>query len=314
MSAAIVSTTKEFTEDHNYFIRHHVGIGIKRFYFFLDDPRAEMSKERLKPNTDAHISIFVRGHELETAWAKIPTFDEYKTDIDRLVVKRQALNVRLAEELAIKENITWLFHIDDDELLLPLGWKNINDYLYFLPQEVVQITALNLEPIYQQDQQDGIFVRNLEFKKNPYLMSGSQLELIKDNPKEYFYCSYAHGKSGLRVSSLNGIPTIPAGVHLFYERAPETYFQSSPFDLVLLHFPFSGSDKLFEKFNGINSQRIYQYEQLASKGEKNFYTEARQLKNKDAFKKYYEEHVLFHPDEIDFLRKHNLIFAPSLEY
>jgi hypothetical protein len=194
------------------------------------------------------------------------------------------------------------------------GWKNIQDYLFFLPPEVKQVTALNLEALYTKNLHQGIFNKGLRFKKNPYLMAGSQLELISKGPKKYFYCSYAHGKSAIRLSSLNGQSQIPAGVHLFHERSAETYFQASPFDLVVLHFPFSGSKKLYQKFQGINRRRIYQYEHLAAKTEVNFYTEARLLESAQEFDDFYEKHVLYKDDEVEYLQKHNLISELKLEY
>jgi hypothetical protein len=315
LKIAIVSTVKEFTHNHIFFINHHFSKGVKHFYFFLDDASkisTNLIIETACKAVGASYVIQVKDDDLIKTWSQIPGHAALWAELDSLVVNRQALNVWIAEKHAIVDGIDWLIHIDDDEILWPQGFDDLSAYFNQIPDEITNVTMLNMEALYEKDNYEFRFEGITNFKKNPYTLAPAQVQFLTDGlNKKYFYVSYAHGKSAIRISSLNGVPKLPSGVHRF-EVENRIYFEANHLDLVVLHFPFSGLDEFVGKFTGANSKRLYQYEKLAD--QVNFYTEARKLffnQNVDAVSLFYKNNVIYAPQEIEVMKKAKLIFTIS---
>lgn len=307
MKVAIVSTTKEITKDHIKFIEHHKSIGIDQFYIFIDDPNKFNTATFI--NNIKGVKVILKDKKLIKLWESFNEYPVLRETLDHFVVQRQALNVRVAQEMCFNDKIDWLFHIDDDELINISNWKSVGDYLYFLPDNIPQINLINYEALYEEESYEEVFSSRIKsFKKNPFYLSASQrLKAQQLKSKRYYYCSYAHGKSALNINLIKKTSIFPAGVHLFYERTASNFYQASPCDLWIQHYPFTGAQKLFDKFNGVNKKRIYQYEALAKKDEKNLYSEARTLKTIEEFQAFFNLHIRYNQDEINYLKKYKLI-------
>src|SRR5215475_10565766 len=119
-SVAIVTTLKSPGPSLASFLEYHEAIGFSRFFLFFDDP----GDPGIKLARKCALTRIIRSDaRLRRAWQRTktartnPWFFQY---VDAELKVRQTLNVELAINLAEKEDIEWLLHIDADELFYPL--------------------------------------------------------------------------------------------------------------------------------------------------------------------------------------------------
>jgi hypothetical protein len=105
-------------------VRWHLWLGFSRLYIFFDDSTEttsiEAAKAAAEPWGERAVVALLRGSEaLRAAWARQPSWASMGMNADRDVQVRQLLNAQLAMELARADGLTWLLHLDSDELFLP---------------------------------------------------------------------------------------------------------------------------------------------------------------------------------------------------
>jgi hypothetical protein len=107
------------------------------------------------------------------------------------VMSRQITNFTNVRNYAMQDDITWLLHIDGDELFFPQDQtvKNIFN------KNVDSITFQNYEMIPKKDNYENCFISGIDFKINPMVFN-----------------AYSNGKSAVRVNS----SAVIAGVHGFH--------------------------------------------------------------------------------------------------
>ncbi len=120
--AAVCSTMKDVRGRIDSWVRWHLWLGFARLYIFFDDSTETASIEAAKAagGYSSAVVPLLRGSEaLRAAWARQPSWASMGVDADRDVQIRQLLNAQLAMELARADGLTWLLHLDSDELFLP---------------------------------------------------------------------------------------------------------------------------------------------------------------------------------------------------
>ena len=122
--AAVCSTMKDVRGRIDSWVRWHLWLGFSRLYIFFDDSTEtasiEAAKAAAEPWGERAVVALLRGSEaLRAAWARQPSWASMGMNANRDVQVRQLLNAQLAMELARADGLTWLLHLDSDELFLP---------------------------------------------------------------------------------------------------------------------------------------------------------------------------------------------------
>src|SRR2546430_6861264 len=113
---AIVTTLKNPGPSFHSFLKYHSALGFSHFFLFFDDPFDPWMEtaRRLR-----NVSIIKTDARLQRRWTQTeiaatkPGFYEF---LESEFKVRQALNVEIAIQLALKKKLDWLLHIDCDEL------------------------------------------------------------------------------------------------------------------------------------------------------------------------------------------------------
>jgi len=248
MKTAIVSQVKTFPAQLNIFVDFHLSIGFDKIYLFFDDP--------YDPSIDAfagedRVVTIPTDAALKKKWTRVPFYRDLKKHIGTNFIARQPLNMAIALDLAQKDKMDWLLHIDADELFYCPAFSNVNEHFAQLSEKNIYIaTYCNHEAIPESsDIVDHIREVTL-FKKNFLALNPAQIEKITNvlqNNKRYFYF-YGNGKSATRV--VKGIQ--PFGPHnfLFSKKKleplhPFTQFSTDP---CILHYPCCGFASFWDKY------------------------------------------------------------------
>ena len=301
--------------DHNFldWLSNHVSLGVQRFYTFLDAPLEDSDFEKnLPPNFKSLVTILHHDEVLKASYLEIPEYEQFKTDLDRLVVNRQCLNTHVALELAIKDKIDWLIHIDADELIgFPQSHESLNDYLMALPDEIDSYIFPTMESIPRSKNLKNYFREIIHFKISPYLLPFHQLDRLMQGwrmrgQKFPLFNAHLQGKAAFRVSKYPESFT-PHSVHEFVEyRWSSSVLVSQTWQQPFLyHFPFSGLDMFLQRFSGINKNRMNTYDKGVFGY--NFYQEVNDYLEKGLnLEELYERRVMCSGD-FEYLEKYGYI-------
>jgi len=138
------------------------------------------------------------------------------------VMNRQNSNTQVAVDIALENNITWLLHIDSDELFYEDGdrtWLSLPgvDHITFLNHEAVPVAHNDV--------------------KNPFLAC----TLFKVNGGRLDFMAYGNGKSAVRIQ-----PGVQSwGVHTFTGYSGEHRTLTRP---MILHYPNPSFDSWVAKY------------------------------------------------------------------
>lgn len=266
---AIVSMLKNVGEDVlDSFVNYHLALGFEHFFFFFDDPEdPSYYTARACPNVTAIRS----GEKLRRLWAKTKTFalrPEFERFIDSQLIARQMVNVEIANQLAMRQGIDWLLHIDLDELFYCPGQTVQQHFQDLTDRGVSNISYLNHEAVAERTDIDNYFREATLFKKNlsapvaPSLRA-RQNRIIKSVPQfnPNFFLFYDVGKSAARTAD-NLLPSSAhAFIHLTKENAHRLNPDLSPSDdatpdagtitsqdAAVLHYPCCGFEHFWSKY------------------------------------------------------------------
>jgi hypothetical protein len=148
-------------------------------------------------------------------------------------MSRQIINVMYIMKYINEYNISWLFHIDTDEILhlknsdkKDSNCKNIKIPLYKLEKNnYYNIKIPNYELVPEHENYTNCFLEGIYFKTN-----------------EYRYIAYANGKSCVNVKKLKSC--VPNGVHDFNTNQN----QHTTSDIVVLHFVSCNFSQFLQKY------------------------------------------------------------------
>ena len=120
--AAVCSTMKDVRHRIESWVRWHLHIGFERLYIFFDDANETESAELAKAVGGSAVQALMRDSDvLKQAWRRQPSWGGMGKDADKDVQIRQLLNAQHSMDLARTGGLTWLLHLDSDELFLPRG-------------------------------------------------------------------------------------------------------------------------------------------------------------------------------------------------
>ena len=226
---AIVSTVKAPMDVLQPWIRHHLDIGIERFYLFLDDPADEASAE-LEATDRVHVVRCTPAY-----WSRL---NGTRPDP---VPGRQAVNVNHGMSLAAASGCNWVAHIDCDELIRPL--MPLEDILASTGADGLRMTVL--EAVSEQLDYPGIFDPSL-FKTVP--TRGQALAAVLLGCFGAFrYGEYFRGHTASKMLiRLDGTVT-RMGIHKPVEFTADYRFKETK-ALQLLHFDGIGFDDWDKKW------------------------------------------------------------------
>lgn len=245
--AAIVTTLRDAGPMLDSFIAWHLESGFERLYLFFDDS-ADPDLARLAGRRG--ITMIAHDAALREAWRALPEYARNRDFLDREVMARQELNTALAIELARRDGLDWLLHIDVDELFFT---PDITVQEHFAAADAGSwdtIRYLNFEAVPEKEDITDPFREVDLFRIAPALGPGPHTpegrRLLLETPQmphELFFHFYSNGKSAMRLSS--GLR--PQGVHRF--APPQGTADALQSDSgIVLHYPCCGFENFWKKY------------------------------------------------------------------
>jgi hypothetical protein len=198
----LVVTVRNPPSEFQEFLKIHGNSFCSRIYVFLDDPEEALEL----PEGLEHVVKVVRQQEKDE---ENEVYQKNAPFFGQEVMARQLWNAERALKYAAEDELDWLFHLDEDEILvLPSGAST----LATVPDEVGVVVVLNDEVAVTRKEYDCYFSQEKQFKRNPLLLSRSEHNSVKkDLARNWIFTAYVNGKSGVRV----GKEAHPICVHRF---------------------------------------------------------------------------------------------------
>jgi len=244
MNPAIVTTLRGARDTLESFIRHHQALGFERIYLFFDDP-CDTSIE-IAARFAGVVSI-LHDERLRRSWqtSRLGLLNF----VEREVMARQALNAEQALQLALADGVSWLLHIDADELFMPMGTDLRSHFDELSRSGVDAVRYFNLEAVPEHAHACDCFRELTLFKVNAEFQPGRrfsepQRRLLQatERYRERFFSSYANGKGAARVAA--GL--LPDYVHGFRAHAGPT--RTAVGAGVILHYPAHSFEQFWSKY------------------------------------------------------------------
>ena len=244
---AIVTTLRNAGRTLESFIAYHMAIGFSHLYLVFDDPSdPDLVRARAHPA----VTALAHDADLRQAWTRLPQYAEQAEFIDKEVMARQVLNVKLAMGLAREDGYGWLLHIDSDELFYAPQQSASEHFADIDRQAHDTVRYLNFEAVPERDDINDFFREVDLFKVPPPLcrvpVVPATARLIQTTPQllpTYFHF-YSIGKSAVRLSATN---MRPIGVHDFIH-SNGTYPGTLNQQNYILHYPCCGFESLWTKY------------------------------------------------------------------
>lgn len=208
-----ISTTVKNPHQLNDWIKYHLNIGFDKLYIVFDD-----ENETIPLIDNPKVKIIKNDSTWKNEISKLSNMDQFINDTKE-VMSRQITNFTNVRNYAKQDDITWLLHIDGDELFYPSehSLKHI-----FNMNDIDSITFQNYEMIPKRDDYENCFISGTDFKINPGIFN-----------------AYSNGKSAVRVNSSSMI----AGVHGFYGGKNYVSFSGK-----ILHYPSCNFNEYINKY------------------------------------------------------------------
>ncbi|MGF1731288.1 alpha-amylase family glycosyl hydrolase [Photobacterium kasasachensis] len=256
MAFAIVSTIADEKEQVDYFIRYHLSIGFERLYLYFDEPGdPAIDVARSYPQVDVTVcDVNWRKQCIESLACRSDSESGLYEDE---VMIRQEANVHLTIERARKEKVSWLLHIDSDELFYTssadikthfseLDVKGIKNVIYKNSEALIHANAAG-EPF----QSTKYFKRNF-FKNNNWTYSATQRKLLRSMglKAEFYFHFYQNGKSAVKLDQDVDVD----GVHFFSTKVKPIVWEQGCERV--LHFPcptYSSFEKKYRKLGDFSN-------------------------------------------------------------
>ena len=241
MRAGIVSMMRNPGPVLNTFVRYHRNLGFSDFIILFDDPHdPDIARARQLPGV---IAIPVDG-SVKRAWTKLRHYEQCKDHTESTVGARQLLNIEYGFNVALKEGIEWLLHIDIDELLY-IKNHDLGAHLKMLSDAGKDAAIYyNYEAVPFEFEIHDYFQQVHDFKKPIKLLQHQKISRkgIWPAGRRYFNF-YVNGKSMARVSP--GV--YPLGAHRWAhtERTLEKVIFFNP---CILHYAVCGYGRFEQKY------------------------------------------------------------------
>jgi hypothetical protein len=167
IKAAIATTLINGEDVIDSFVNYHLAIGFHHIYLFFDDPN---DPNISKFQSVAKVTAIAHNNELRRLWTQTSLYRQ-KQDLHRYVdieaMSRQMLNMSVACEMAKREGIDWILHIDIDELFyLPDGQSAESHFAELSRNGVPFSKYVNYEAIPEKSDIADFFKDVTLFKRN----------------------------------------------------------------------------------------------------------------------------------------------------
>ncbi len=233
------------------FLRYHLESGFEHIFLFFDKPEDE---SLLIAKSYDKVSIIARDADLEARWKACRLYPQLKQQLHRPEA-RQLLNMEIAIQLALAQQLDWLLQIDADELFYSPHLSVQEHFAALTKEQVHQATYPNYEAVSQRVEIEDYFKEVTLFKKNLAQLSLAQRRtLLRYTQKgvNLSFLAYNNGKSAARVEP----NLLPWGNHYFRLRQGEVAYQkkhrvlaaapaTSP---VILHYAECGFGHFWQKY------------------------------------------------------------------
>lgn len=216
-TVAIVTTLRHPGPSLPSFITYHLAIGFDHLFLFFDDasdPAIDVARQYER------VTVIPNDAKLRQRWLESQSYRNATLRMFQWteVMARQLLNVDVAIQIALERGISWLLHIDSDELFYSPEQTVSEHFASLTHRGIRRATYLNHEAVPESPWITDPFREVTLFKQNRMGSGGAasrkkRAELadrVPQLPPKFFHF-YSNGKSAARVR-----PGLTApGVHGF---------------------------------------------------------------------------------------------------
>jgi len=236
---AIVLLSRHPPNLHRWLSYHVNYMGVEHVFMLVEDT---LTFSRMWQSLPAALQSHV------TVWqgsAPAPDRDQRPADDYESLQARQLRTMASAKVVAADMGISWLIHIDDDELLYAPVQRSVGSILASMPSGFDQAFIPNVEAVYPSAEIKSCFSETRQINVNPAT-----------------FVSYANGKAAVRVSNPDAIP---AGPHMWKASSnqdiPSIQMTQEPFGspLMVVHFescPFARWEDKYWELGNTSPQKI----------------------------------------------------------
>ena len=205
--AAVVATVKGVSvAAMRAWCIYHLHIGFEQCFIYFDDPLEWREVSRELPADG--VQSFAVDDTLRCQWQSLAAADDWLTHAATEVQARQALNALHALARCSEAGLTWLLHIDADELFYCNSSDDVRKHFAELDARGVHcFTYCNLEAVPETTEgcRDGHpFSQVTLFKRNPTVLPSTSdaqdaVASWERRTGGNFFLFYTSGKSAVRV-------------------------------------------------------------------------------------------------------------------
>jgi hypothetical protein len=251
MTLGIVATvrTYDMTPIRSW-VRYHRALGFERLYLFMDPDDQGLEETRRLPGVavividDAYRESLRHHSYAQQFAAHIFATGAAKTSPNALTALQLA-NMAVGLDLARRDGIRWLLHIDSDELFYP-GKGDAREHFQLLDDlSIGQARYINHEAVPVRDEHEDFFAEITLFKRNGAEVAPEVFESLRPyfQQRGHYFLAYDNGKCAVRT--LPGVT--PATAHGF--RLPVVALgRASLSSPSILHYPFTSFERYWAKF------------------------------------------------------------------
>ena len=228
------------------FLKYHSAIHVGRFYLFVEGDARHRGHARLRSLARRYNALVVPQpkRDVEThrrslsRKAFLRPYLENATACEggaSALFVRQTVHLEMAIELARRERIGWLVHIDADEALFPADspTMDIRQVLSAVPPHIDRVVFPNHEAVPEGGKDSD---PTTLFRKNHRTVDAAAYaryaSLARGSNPNYFL-AYANGKSAARINAASDLRA--HGAHRFMSSSGR---ETTAAETVVLHFPF----------------------------------------------------------------------------
>jgi len=220
----IVTTVRGMGSNLPSWVHYHLAVGFCKLYIYLDDPEEADALEALA--TDERVVLTKCDDAHRATWQDLKMWPKFAKFVDEEVQARQELNAEHAVGKALRDAVTWLLHIDADELF-HCPACTVSEHFASLSQDGVTVmNYINYEGVPEQDEFENFLENVTLFKRHLSHLPG----YTKDKPvtdavnfwvrrsatKQQYFVGYQNGKSAVAV--VEG--AVPLSVHEWLPPTP----------------------------------------------------------------------------------------------
>eukprot|EP00884_Botryococcus_braunii_P019389 jgi/Botrbrau1/6133/Bobra.331_2s0028.1 len=246
---AFVTTTSESYKQIKLWVDYHKSIGVGTYYLFVDGQAARpevMGRLAKIPG----VTVIPRDEKLKYRHAHSRIWNEtwlsafFHKPCNHELFVLQSLNMEAGIELAFKDNIDWILHVDTDELMYPGGSPeySLQRVLSVFSPDTDTVVFPNYESLPERDDVQDPFTEVTLFKRNyQHVVSDlyfkSYHTVARGNPN--YFITYGNGKSAARVQP--GLR--PNGAHRWYSYTKSPKEETSE-QAAVLHYTYNRFEDL----------------------------------------------------------------------